>query len=70
MRISHGKNTFDREYNERGMGELFRVTVVSTMNRIPMHKLKDYTGEEINGLALHKYNTAGNCQIPCDLTGR
>ena len=48
--ISYIKNKFTCEYNERWTGELFRVTAVSTMNRIPMYKLKDYSGEEVSGL--------------------
>jgi ribosomal protein S17 len=50
VRISHIRKTFQREYDERWTGELFRIITKVTSNRIPMFRLKDYSGEIIQGL--------------------
>lgn len=50
VRITHIKDKFTREYNERWTGELFRIIQVSKANRIPMYRLKDYAGDIIKGL--------------------
>jgi hypothetical protein len=50
VRITHIKDKFTREYNERWTGELFRIIKVSSANRIPMYTLKDYSGDVIKGL--------------------
>ena len=49
VRISHIRGVFAREYNVRWTGELFRVIEVLSKNRIPMYKLKDYNGEDVDG---------------------
>lgn len=49
VRISHVRGLFDREFSQRWTGELFRIVQVMTKNRIPMYKLQDYTGEDIQG---------------------
>ena len=49
VRISHIRGIFDREYSVRWTGELFRVVSLLSKNRIPMYKLKDYEGEDVDG---------------------
>ena len=50
VRISHIRKTFQREYDERWSGELFRIIDKIANNRIPTYRLKDYSGEIIHGL--------------------
>jgi DNA-directed RNA polymerase beta' subunit len=49
VRLSHIKQIFDREYNIRWSGEIFRLTDVIWTNRIPMYKVKDYYNSDIQG---------------------
>lgn len=50
VRISHIRGIFDRNHNVRWTGEVFKICDVTTQNRIPMYKLKDYSGDELLGL--------------------
>lgn len=50
VRISHIRKTFEREYDTHWTGELFRIVQEVTNNNIPMYKLKDYSGENVQGL--------------------
>lgn len=49
VRISHLKTTFQREYQQKWTGELFKITKRYKRNGIPVYKLQDWSGEDING---------------------
>ena len=49
VRISFTRTTFMREYNEKWTGEIFTVVNRFVRDGIPVYKLQDYSGEEIQG---------------------
>ena len=49
VRISHLKTAFQREYQQKWTGELFKVTRRYKRNGIPVYKLQDWNGEDIEG---------------------
>jgi hypothetical protein len=49
VRISYLRTTFMREYNEKWTGEIFTVKNRYMRQGIPVYKLKDYSGEDIEG---------------------
>ena len=49
VRISHLRNVFTREYNQKWTGEVFTITRRLLRNDIPVYKVKDYSGEDIRG---------------------
>ena len=49
VRISHLRQTFEREYDERWTGEHFIVKSRSTKQNIPIYELQDIDGEIVKG---------------------
>ena len=49
VRISHLRNKFTREYDQRWTGEIFTVTQRFYRGDTPIYKLKDYHSEPISG---------------------
>lgn len=49
VRISHLRNTFSREYDEKWSGEIFIVSERQLRGGLPIYRLKDYLNEEIKG---------------------
>ena len=49
VRISHLKSTFQREYQQKWTGELFKVVGRYNRDGIPVYKLQDWEGEAIEG---------------------
>ena len=49
VRISHLRNVFTREYDQKWTGEVFTITRRLLRNDIPIYKVKDYSGEDIRG---------------------
>lgn len=49
VRISHLRNIFSREYDEKWSGEIFIVSERQLRGGLPIYRLKDYLNEEIKG---------------------
>ena len=49
VRISHLRNVFSREYDEKWSGEIFAVSQKILRGGLPVYRLKDYDGDEIKG---------------------
>jgi hypothetical protein len=49
VRLSYIRHAFSREYNSRWTGEIFKVSEISFLNRIPMYRVKDYHNKDIVG---------------------
>ena len=49
VRISHLRNIFAREYDEKWSGEIFLVSERRLRGGIPIYRLKDYLNEDIKG---------------------
>lgn len=49
VRISHLRQPFDREYDERWTGEYFVIKSRITKQKIPLYQLQDIDGEDIKG---------------------
>ena len=49
VRITHLKHPFQRDYNEKWTEEVFVIRNRQQREGIPIYKLKDWNGEEING---------------------
>jgi hypothetical protein len=49
VRISHLRNLFDREYDERWSGEVFKIAKTFVKQGFPMYTLQDIMGEVIKG---------------------
>ena len=49
VRISHARKMFTREYDQRWSGELFQIVIRDGQQRYPTYKVKDYSGEPIDG---------------------
>jgi hypothetical protein len=53
VRISHLRNIFTREYDEKWSGEIFVVSERRLRGRLPIYRLKDYLEDEIKGTFYH-----------------
>lgn len=49
VRISHLRNIFTREYDEKWSGEIFVVSERRLRGGLPVYRLKDYLNDEIKG---------------------
>ena len=49
VRISHLRNVFTREYDQKWSGEIFVVVEKLLRGGLPLYRLKDYLDEEIKG---------------------
>lgn len=49
VRITHVRNIFTREYDEKWTGEIFTVASRFWRDTVPVYRLKDYNGEDITG---------------------
>lgn len=49
VRISHLRNVFTREYDEKWSGEIFVVSERRLRGGLPVYRLKDYLNDEIKG---------------------
>lgn len=49
VRISHLRNIFTREYDEKWSGEIFVISERHLRGGLPIYRLKDYSDEEIKG---------------------
>jgi hypothetical protein len=50
VRITHIKAVFDRDYNQKWTGEVFKVVKIVLATRIPMYKIADYDSEPVGRL--------------------
>ena len=50
VRITHLKNIFSREYDQKWTGEIFTVSQRFRRGQVPIYRLKDYFGEPITGI--------------------
>ena len=49
VRISHLRNVFTREYDDKWTGEIFTISQKILRGGLPLYRLKDYNGETIDG---------------------
>lgn len=49
VRITHLRNPFSREYDEKWTGEIFSIASRFWRTTVPIYRLKDYNGEDITG---------------------
>jgi len=49
VRMSHLRNLFPREYDEKWSGEIFTVSQKILRGGLPVYRVKDYDGDEIKG---------------------
>ena len=49
VRITHLRNPFSREYDQRWSGEIFTVATRFRRGGVPIYRIKDYDGENITG---------------------
>lgn len=49
VRITHLRNVFTREYDQKWTGEVFTISKRFWRNGIPIYRIKDYNNEEITG---------------------
>ncbi|OOZ11834.1 hypothetical protein BOW27_11950 [Solemya velum gill symbiont] len=49
VRISHLRGIFDREYSQKWTGEIFKVENRYRREGIPVYKLEDWNGENVEG---------------------
>ena len=49
VRLSHLKNPFSREYDEKWTGEIFSISQKILRGGLPLYRVKDYDGDEIKG---------------------
>ena len=49
VRLSHLRNPFTREYDERWTGEIFTIAQKILRGGLPLYRVKDYDGDEIKG---------------------
>jgi len=49
VRLTHLRNPFTREYDERWTGDIFIVSQRILRGGLPLYKVKDYDGDEIKG---------------------
>lgn len=49
VRVTHIRNVFDREYSQKWTGELFKVKRRFSRDGLPVYKIEDWTGEDVEG---------------------
>ena len=49
VRVSHLKNIFDREYSQKWTGELFKIRRKFRRAGLPLYRLEDWSGDDIEG---------------------
>jgi hypothetical protein len=49
VRITHLRNVFTRQYDDKWTGEIFEVARRFWRGHVPIYRLKDYNGDEIKG---------------------
>ncbi len=49
VRLTHLRNVFSREYDERWTGEIFTISQKILRGGLPIYRVKDYDGDEIQG---------------------
>lgn len=49
VRLTHLKNPFTREYDQRWTGEIFSISQKVLRGGLPLYRVKDYDGDEIKG---------------------
>lgn len=49
VRLSHVRSVFDREYSQKWTGEVFTIESKFKRDNIPVYRLKDWSGEQIEG---------------------
>ncbi|XP_041367048.1 uncharacterized protein LOC121381764 [Gigantopelta aegis] len=49
VRLSHLRNVFTREYDEKWTGVIFTISQTLLRGGLPLYRVKDYNGEEIHG---------------------
>ena len=49
VRITHLRNIFTREYDEKWTGEIFTIAQRFWRQGVPVYRIKDYNGEDIKG---------------------
>jgi hypothetical protein len=47
VRLIYIRNPFTRKYNEKWMGEIFKISQKILRGRLPVYRLKDFHDEEI-----------------------
>ena len=52
VRISHMRSVFDRKYSQKWTGELFTIQRRYKREGLPVYKLRDWSGEDIDGTFL------------------
>ncbi|XP_033729641.1 uncharacterized protein LOC117318795 [Pecten maximus] len=49
VRLSHLRNLFSREYDQKWTGEIFTISQKILRGGLPVYRVKDYDGDEIKG---------------------
>ncbi len=49
VRISHVRQVFDKEYTQKWTGEIFKVKSRFFRQDIPVYRLRDWEGEDVDG---------------------
>ncbi len=49
VRISHLRQVFDKEYTQKWTGEIFKVKSRVFRQDIPVYRLRDWEGEDVDG---------------------
>lgn len=49
VRISHLRNVFSREYDQKWSGEVFKISDRFMRGGLPIYRLKEFNGDEIKG---------------------
>ncbi|XP_041377267.1 uncharacterized protein LOC121389683 [Gigantopelta aegis] len=49
VKLTHLRNVFSREYDERWTGEIFTISQPLLRGGLPLYRVKDYNGDEILG---------------------
>jgi hypothetical protein len=74
VRISHMRNIFTREYDEKLSGEIFVVSERRLRGGLPIYRLKDYLEDEIKGIfyqaELQKVNVRDDDELKVETTLR
>ncbi|XP_021376986.1 uncharacterized protein LOC110465475 [Mizuhopecten yessoensis] len=53
VRLSHLRNPFTREYDEKWTGEIFTISQKILRGGLPVYRVTDYDGDEIKGTFYH-----------------
>ena len=49
VRLTHLRNIFTRQYEEKWTGEIFTIAQRFWRQSVPVYRIKDYNGEDIKG---------------------